>query len=216
MHNKIGSFTGIAGFIISLVSLYISYQTSLDRAENLRVSLNAQRFGYETQIKAPVADIIPALLKTNWDIVVTNTSDRTTTILQSELFLLGDSGRKEYSGLLQGLYLEDGKKATLPITLESGEHIKLKAVIGYEVSPTAYKLLQKAKFKPSTPFEIDEMHTYLCSHNMDFRGNKASCTEGLISISDTSIDNLFILKLSTARDNSFETAGFWYKLRTTY
>jgi len=216
MHNKIGSITGISGLIIALISLYISYQTNLDREENLRVSLNPQRFGYETQIKAPVADAIPALLKTNWDIVVTNTSDRKTTILENEIFLLGDNGRREYSGLLQGLYLESGEKATLPMALESGEYIKLKAVIGYEIAPVAYRLLQKANYKPSVPFPIDEMHSFLCSHKVDFRDNDALCTQGMISISDTSTDSLYILKLSTARDNSFETAGFWYKVKTTY
>lgn len=216
MHNKIGSFTGVAGFIIALISLYISYQTSLDREENLRVSLNPQRFGYETQIKAPVADVIPALLKTNWDIVITNTSDRKTTILEREIYVLGDNGRREYSGLLQGIYLENGNKATLPIALEAGEYIKLKAVIGYEIAPKAYGFLQKANYKPSVPFAIDDMHKFLCSHKLDFRDNDALCSQGVISISDTSTDNLYILKLSTARDNWFDTAGFWYKVKTTY
>ncbi|MDF5668222.1 hypothetical protein P3744_27450 [Vibrio parahaemolyticus] len=216
MHNKIGSITGVAGFIISLISLYFSYQATLDRKENLRVSLNAQRFGYETEIKAPVADIIPPLLKTNWDVVVTNNSDRKTTILESDVYLLGDKGRKDYSGLFQGLYQENGNKVSFPISLESGDYLKLRAVIGYEVAPKAYAELKQVDGFINNSFHIDDMHQFLCNHQIDFRDNDALCQQGIISISDNSSNKLYIMQLSTSRDNVFETAGFWYKVTTTY
>lgn len=216
MHNKIGSITGVAGFIISLISLYFSYQATLDRKEKLRVSLNAQRFGYETEIKAPVADIIPPLLKTNWDVVVTNNSDRKTTILESDVYLLGDKGRKEYSGLFQGLYQENGNKVSFPISLESGDYLKLRAVIGYEVAPKAYAELKQVDGFINNSFHIDDMHQFLCNQKIDFRDNDALCQQGIISISDNSSDKLYIMQLSTSRDNVFETVGFWYKVTTTY
>ncbi|RPA57580.1 hypothetical protein EGC86_20440 [Shewanella frigidimarina] len=215
MHNKIGSFTGITALVISMISLYFSYQGSLDRKEYLRLSINPISSGYESTIKAPVGELIPALLSTKWDIVITNTSDRTTTILESDIYLHGENGRKEYSGMVQGIYTSDDKSLYLPLTLESGQHVKLKATIGYEMSDTAYHLLEKS-YDLSKSVTIDEIQKFLCSYRIDFRGNEAKCSNGLRTVNYNSNSLLYIFSVSTARDNNFQTAGFWYKVRTTY
>jgi len=215
VHNKIGSFTGIAGFLVSLIALYISYQGSLDRKENLRLSMNIQRHGYEATVKPPVADIIPALISTKWDVVITNTSDRPTTILDREIYLVGENGRKEYSGMDQGVYTTNGERLSLPVSIDPGKHIKLLAVIGYEISMPAYNLLNKT-YDLSSPQLIDSMQQDLCKHGIDFKGNEAQCSDGLMTVQSSPTDNLYIFKVSTARDNNFDTAGFWYKAHTTY
>ena len=215
MHNKIGSITAITALIISMISLYFSYQGSLDRKEYLRLSINPISSGYESIIKAPIGELIPALLSTKWDIVVTNTSDRTTTILESDIYLHGENGRKEYSGMVQSINTSDGKKLSLPITLESGEHVKLKATIGYEMSNTAFHLIEKS-YDLSKPVIIDEIQHFLCPYKIDFLGNDAKCSNGIRTVSFGSNDPLYILSVSTARDNNFQTAGTWYKVRTTY
>lgn len=220
MENKIDTYSGIAAIFISLAALYFSYKANSDRSENLRLSLNPLRSGYNTIITPPYYDKVPAYINTTWELVITNTSDRTTTILENQLYLLEESRKSEYTGLNQGIYTFTGKRVNFPIDIEAGKSIKYNVKIGYEITRKSFDYFNK-KFNILNSISMSSLRKAMCERGKDFKDNAIKCITKETSVSlnihsSPTKDNLYIFNVNTARDNSFNTVGFWYKATTTY
>ncbi|WP_373034006.1 hypothetical protein [Sulfurovum sp.] len=220
MQNKINTFIGIFALIVSLVALYFSYKANLDRSENLRLSLNPLRSGYTTKITPPFHDKIPPLINTTWELVITNTSDRTIAILKNQLYMLEKSTKSEYTGLNQGIYTLTGEKADFPINIEPGKSVKYYVHIGYEITKKSFDYFNN-KFDISNNMSMMSLKKAMCQRGKDVKDNTIECINhgtswSLNILSSPTKDNYYIFNVNTARDNSFHTVGFWYKEKTTY
>lgn len=220
MQNTINTFLGVIAILISLGALYFTFKADSDRSENILLSLNPLR-SHDTKITPPFYDKIPPYINTTWELVITNTSDRRTTILENELSIIKESKKNNYTGLNQGIYTFTGKKVDFPIDIDPGTSIKYKVLIGYEITKKSFDYFNK-KFDISKNISMKSLKKAMCMRGQDFKDNNIECViddKKILAFSIMSSptrDNMYIFYVKTARDNIFNTLGFWYKDPSAY
>lgn len=214
MKNKFSTFLSISSLLVSSLALVISYQASLDRRENLKVSMARSPSQDAANIRAPI-DNLPPLVSTNWEVIIANTSDRKTTVLDYEIYYVDDTGERPSHSFGEDFYFLNGEALLFPISIEPGEYLKIGANIHYEISSLAYTLLNES-FDLNSPQSFEAVRKTLCKHEIDVLGNLADCAGSKVRIDWTSDKGLYVLKLKTARDNYFHAAGDWYSFSHSY
>ncbi|EQB0500642.1 hypothetical protein [Vibrio diabolicus] len=172
--SRVNSYSGLLGLVLSIIALYFTYQSNVDREENLFIDMQMAFDGYKVSLIAPGGDVIPPLMTTEWEIIVANTSDRPMSIVESSFFQVEDNHKSIYRNMLSNLRNFDGNPITLPLNLSPGESKKLMATVNYKLSPEAFKLISEY-FDISKKHDVKLLRTKLCEQNIDFIGNTLSC-----------------------------------------
>ncbi|WP_017631616.1 hypothetical protein [Vibrio sp. 624788] len=208
LFKKINSYLGLVGVIISFISLYFSYQVTLDREESLYVDMDMKFSDYSVSIIPPRGDVFPPFMTAEWEIVVANTSDRPMSIIGIDLSQVENERRVIYGHMLTNLRTLDGESVDIPLNISPGDSHKLIATISYKVGLSAYKILSE-NFDLTKAHEIDELRTKLCERGIDFIGNAIQCKafgDGDFYITwETNEFHFYELVLTSSRNNTFYT-----------
>ncbi|UQZ35440.1 hypothetical protein C2I18_19070 [Paenibacillus sp. PK3_47] len=111
-----------------------------------------------------------ALIPLNYNILVSNNSKRTVSIIDHKLTQTINGKMFYYSNIVNKVTINN-KDIDYPVAIEAGESIKLVFSINILLKPVVDDLIQK-KYKYDTKIPFSDLHRYLLSNGYDLYGNK--------------------------------------------
>ncbi|WP_194542183.1 hypothetical protein [Paenibacillus sp. JZ16] len=121
-----------------------------------------------------IGEIGSALIPLNYNVLVSNNSKRTISIIDHKLTQTINGKMFYYSNIVDKVTM-NGKDIEYPITIESGESIKLVFRINILIKKEVDDLIQK-KYSYNSKIPFNDLHRYLLSNGYDLYGNKVKAT----------------------------------------
>jgi len=213
--NWIAAIAAGLSVIISLISLYISY--NLSTSENLSIILDRDYSYYKTNLSKTQLDNYPAVIEIFWNCTIINNSERNIVIVDFSIEQF-DEGIPEYYSIIYGdLYSSERKHLDLPLEISTHKSLQILVKIGIPLKPIVYQTMM-TKFKMDEQIALDDLLFFLAANNIDLFGNVAEPLydgEDIIGIEvsyDDIKEQIFLLKFKTSRNNKFISAAFWQKI----
>ena len=206
----------IVPLLISIIAITLSLISfGAKHKESIKISVKRMYGGYKTDIIKVENDLkFPAMLKTRFNILLINNSERTVSFGSQKVDEVKENGLEDYGKNVCELNFSNGQKAEFPFSVASGNSRKLQIIIGLKIAKQSYDILME-KFKSPMQNSIREIEKILLENKTDIYGNHLTITsKNDFAISyNLDYENLikqdFIFSLKTIRSNTF-TAFFSY------
>lgn len=195
----------------------MSLKGELARSENVDVSIHPIWRGYESAIKPSFAGWFT--LTTYWKVLLANTSDRTISIVSYEVGELFDKDLIGNMEMDQGLVSLENIPINLPINLEPGQSLSIKAKVGLRVHHQMYEFVMK-ELGANQKFHIEELtQKLLRKRGIDFYNNDLTQHYMYLGYHDKVVpfprDNAeqqyIALKGKTSRGSIYSSTSSWYE-----
>jgi len=215
-------YIAVFALVASLASLYESHQARVTMVQD-ELTFNFQQYDDGSALEFEVIKggrIYPGIImKSAWDTLISNTGTSTLSIIRYEIFQVKPNSLVAYSKLDKGLSSKDGKPLSLPIVLDTGKSIRININIGIRPGIRAYKIYTN---NMNNQLDLTTYRKILFKNNIDIYDNPVGplilnneVVEGGTEIFNRDKEQVFEIRLYTARGGIFSKTSSWYPLKKT-
>lgn len=213
--SRISTLTSLISVILSIGALVISL-LAYQAAHTEKVVLRAQRFmgDHASQIEPQPGILGPAIIDTYWECLLSNTGDRTVSIIEANVWLFDKGGLSQYSKMRGGILDAKAKQVSFPITIEAGHSTKLLFLLRPRIVEAAFQILANAYPDNSIP-SLRIAQNMLAGNNLDFFGNTIKPFFDEKKVTGFRVENSdnqpsFVFKFVTGRGKTISGFAEWY------
>ncbi|WP_046213549.1 hypothetical protein [Paenibacillus wulumuqiensis] len=204
---QISSIALLFSILLGIFTFYYTYQKDKkDDQEIIDVAfIESSHDDNVFYKKLNIKEMGSALIPLNYDVLVSNNSKNKISIINHKLTQIIDGKPFYYSNIVEKVTFND-KDIQYPITIESGESIKLVFTINILIKPEVDSFIKK-KYSYNTKISFDDLHKYLLNSGYDLYGNKVKATffddNTYIAESDVYEAPTYKITITTSKRNNF-------------
>lgn len=169
--SRIAAIAAVVSVLISISSLCFSffvYQNS--QTEQVIIRINRVMADYHSDFSRSLGIIAPGIFNTYWECLLSNTGDRTVSIINTDIHLYENGGLTKYSGLNGGIVRMGNSAPELPLTIKPGHTRKIIFLLRLPLTQKAYDILFKEYPQKNIP-SLKTAYKLLARNHIDFFGN---------------------------------------------
>ncbi|MCG8085307.1 MAG: hypothetical protein JAZ13_06295 [Candidatus Thiodiazotropha taylori] len=220
-HDNFARLTALLSLAVAIAAIAVPYfqQSQIQKSqsyEELRVILNPNTNG-PILLKGSNFGKMGRLIQMPWQLIISNNSLRTTSILETSLSTGSEPGSTYYSGISGGIVDANYDPVEMPLVLEAGVSKSLYIYVGALVPSHVYETLDK--INEGNPILDREAMKELGANGIDIYGNRVEykafeAGNFIIKYLEPEKSPKFWLRLSTGQGNNFFATASKYGLRS--
>jgi hypothetical protein len=214
--------TGRWSNIISALSLLVALGALIlsglaftaSRREEVSIQVERSLAGLPSGLRPWANPLGAALVETWWQCLISNTGDRTASVVTAEVWGLRDGRALKWSDMIGRMMDTEGKPVILPITIQPGFTARIFVQINIPIDSFAFARLSSA-FPTRVLPSLREAEELLVKHRRDFFGNalipflEGDSVRGF-KVASLDKQPVLLFSFTTSRHRELSSAASWY------